>query len=165
MLVKWFRCRVLDPAGFDRAQRAWAALSGARGFVGQVGGRHRGQEEQVSILAAWVDAAAYRGFMAEVHDRVTSASGQADTYARAQARVGAVVEGARAVGDLLVAGGERCLVLAPPVADEQARGPRCVIAFDDRRLELRSVAGGRAAAQADAVWIEVEPSWVVAPAP
>lgn len=81
MLLKRIDCRVdaSQRAAFDRAQRAWAALADVDGFVGQVGGW---TGDGARILGLWRDRASYDAFMAGVHDEITDASRQEQTYIR-----------------------------------------------------------------------------------
>lgn len=85
MLVKWFRCRVVDRTGFERGQRAWNALLGEPGFRGQGGGWGRGRPGEAHLFCFWESRAHYDMFMAGPHDRV--ADGQSGTYDRADVRL------------------------------------------------------------------------------
>ncbi len=82
MLVKLIQCRV--PADqreqFARGQAQWCALSGCRGFCGQIGGWVVEDEGLAVIIGLWSDHDAYDTFMRDVHDRVFDGSGQRGTY-------------------------------------------------------------------------------------
>lgn len=82
MLLKLIVCRVPPEkrSAFSRAQEAWSALTGAEGFLGQAGGWDAAESNAAVILGLWRDEAAYRAFMAGLHDRVFDASGQGATY-------------------------------------------------------------------------------------
>ncbi len=85
MLVKWFRCRVLDRPGFERGQREWSGLLGAPGFRGQGGGWGRGHPEVAHIFCFWETRTHYDLFMAGAHDSLAAA--QNGTYDRADVRL------------------------------------------------------------------------------
>jgi heme-degrading monooxygenase HmoA len=79
--VKWIVCQVEEsrrPA-FDGAQRTWAVIATTAGFVAQVGG-WTADGTEACIVAFWADRGAYDRYVAYVHDAVTSASGQEQTY-------------------------------------------------------------------------------------
>ncbi len=78
MLIKWIKCRVPDPAAFDRGQRAWVELRGLPGFLGQGGGWSRRESGLAHIFGCWADRRSYNEFMAGEHDRIAPA--QAGTY-------------------------------------------------------------------------------------
>lgn len=88
MLMKWITCRVAAERreAFSRAQAKWDAIRSAPGLVGQLGGWDRRHADTACILAVWRDSDSYDRFMAEVHDRVAGASGQASTYESMQVR-------------------------------------------------------------------------------
>jgi len=68
MLLKWIRCAVGDPAGFDRGQTAWAGLHGFPGFLGQRGGWDLRHPNIAHIFGQWADPASYQAFMSGLHD-------------------------------------------------------------------------------------------------
>ncbi len=80
MLIKWIVCEVPPEKreAFSRAQEAWSALSGAPGFLGQLGGWDG--EGRACIAGLWEDRAAYRRFMDELHDDIYEDNAQAGTY-------------------------------------------------------------------------------------
>lgn len=81
MLVKWIVCEVPPEkrAAFSEAQQAWSALSGAPGFLGQLGGWD--QAGRACVVGFWQDREHHRRFMATLHDPIADHSGQASTYA------------------------------------------------------------------------------------
>ncbi len=83
MLLKWIVCDVpaASRASFSWEQERWAALSGAPGFLGQVGGWDREKPGAACVLGLWSGRAGYEHFMADLHDRVFLRGGQAGTYA------------------------------------------------------------------------------------
>lgn len=85
VLVKWITCEVVDRSGFDRGQRAWAALQGAPGFLGQGGGWSCQDPGTAHLFASWADRASYQAFMDGQHDDIAAA--QAGTYAGIGVRV------------------------------------------------------------------------------
>lgn len=85
VLVKWFRCRVLDRAGFERGQREWAGLLGEPGFRGQGGGWGRRRGDEAHVFCFWETRDHYDAFMAGPHD--TFAVAQANTFDRADVRL------------------------------------------------------------------------------
>lgn len=85
MLVKWFRCRVVDRTGFERGQRAWGSLLGEPGFRGQGGGWGRGRPDEAHVFCFWESRVHYDMFMAGPHDGIAAA--QNDTYERADVRL------------------------------------------------------------------------------
>lgn len=78
MLIKWIRCRVVDPEAFGEAQRAWGRLRGLPGFLGQGGGWSRQEPGTAHIFGCWAGRPHYEAFMAEQHDRIADA--QAGSY-------------------------------------------------------------------------------------
>lgn len=85
MLVKWFRCRVVDRAGFERGQGAWRELLGEPGFRGQGGGWGRGRPHEAHIFCFWENRSYYDMFMAGPHDEIAAA--QHGTFERADVRL------------------------------------------------------------------------------
>ena len=85
MLVKWFRCRVVDRTAFERGQRAWGALLGEPGFRGQGGGWGRGRLDEAHVFCFWESRHHYDMFMAGPHDGLAAA--QNGTYDRADVRL------------------------------------------------------------------------------
>ncbi|MFI1016521.1 YdbC family protein [Streptomyces sp. NPDC020965] len=83
MLVKWIRCTVVDPHGFERGQRKWAGLLGEPGFRSQGGGWSKARPHVAHVFSFWESRAFYDSFMARSHDRL--ASGQSGTYKDFQA--------------------------------------------------------------------------------
>ncbi|MFT5680690.1 MAG: hypothetical protein ACI8RZ_001596 [Myxococcota bacterium] len=80
MLVKWIVCEV-EPdrrAAFSEAQRAWSSLTGASGFLGQLGGWD--EAGRACVVGLWQDVAHYQHFMATLHDAIADRSGQEGTY-------------------------------------------------------------------------------------
>ncbi|MFG2389115.1 DUF4937 domain-containing protein [Streptomyces lavendulae] len=77
MWGKWIGCSVPTAARerFSEGQRGWAAIADQPGLIGQVGGWDPATG-RAHVLALWTDAAAYRRFMDERHDRVFAATGQ-----------------------------------------------------------------------------------------
>ncbi|MCB9765405.1 MAG: DUF4937 domain-containing protein [Alphaproteobacteria bacterium] len=88
MIIKSIRCTVPDGsrAAFDRAQRAWAALQGFEGFLGQVGGWDTRQPGDAVVLGLWRDAEALQRFMGGLHDDVVAANNQGVTYTASDIR-------------------------------------------------------------------------------
>jgi len=80
MLIKWIVCDVPADkrAAFSEAQAAWSALSGAPGFLGQLGGWDG--EGRACIAGLWAYRAAYRHFMEHLHDDIFDGNAQAGTY-------------------------------------------------------------------------------------
>ncbi|MET8576178.1 YdbC family protein [Streptomyces sp. NPDC005012] len=78
MLVKWIRCTVTDPRGFEQGQRKWAGLRGESGFQGQGGGWSRVRPGVVHLFSFWESRVLYDSFMALSHDRLATA--QAGTF-------------------------------------------------------------------------------------
>jgi hypothetical protein len=85
VLVKWFRCRVVDRARFESGQREWSALLGEPGFRGQGGGWGRERADEAHIFCFWENRSYYDMFMAGPHDALAAA--QAGTYERADVRL------------------------------------------------------------------------------
>jgi heme-degrading monooxygenase HmoA len=82
-LLKWIVARV-EPdrrEAFAEAQQQWRALSGAAGFVAQVGGWSRDDPDQACVLALWEDRESHRRFMDGLHDEITARGRQEQTYA------------------------------------------------------------------------------------
>lgn len=71
MLIKWVRCRVLDPLAFDRGQRAWGPVAEVPGFLGQCGGWS--EPDVAHVLAFWRSAADHAAFLAGPHDELAGA--------------------------------------------------------------------------------------------
>ncbi len=96
MLMKWIVCEVSpdQQAAFSEAQQAWSALSGAPGFLGQLGGWD--QAGRACVVGFWQDAAHYRRFMATLHDPIVDASGQANTITSCSVRLSEPLEDIRA---------------------------------------------------------------------
>jgi heme-degrading monooxygenase HmoA len=80
MLLKWIVCTVPEEKrdAFDAAQRAWTRIRYLDGLVVQVGGFDVASPDSACILGFWRDDASYGRFMQNVHDAVTSESGQGD---------------------------------------------------------------------------------------
>jgi heme-degrading monooxygenase HmoA len=72
MLIKWIECAVADRDAFDHAQRAWTALRGVPGFLGQGGGWSRRRPGTAHVFGCWADRTAYDRFMADAHDDVAA---------------------------------------------------------------------------------------------
>ncbi|WP_405776440.1 YdbC family protein [Streptomyces sp. NBC_00859] len=85
MLVKWIRCTVTDPRGYEQGQRRWAGLLGEPGFRGQGGGWSRGRQSVAHVFAFWESRAFYDSFMARAHNRLAAA--QAGTFKDMQAKI------------------------------------------------------------------------------
>ena len=83
--MKWITCEVVDRPGFDSGQRAWAALQGAPGFLGQGGGWSCQDPGTAHLFASWANRASYQAFMDGQHDDIAAA--QAGTYAGIGVRV------------------------------------------------------------------------------
>ena len=82
MLIKLIQCRVSEDQRerFARGQAQWSALSGCKGFCGQIGGWVVEDEGLAVILGLWSDHHVYDAFMGDVHDRVFDGNGQRGTY-------------------------------------------------------------------------------------
>ncbi|MEV6712541.1 DUF4937 domain-containing protein [Lentzea sp. NPDC051208] len=83
VLIKWIRCRVTDPAAFDRGQRGWGALADVPGFLGQRGGW--GEPGIAHVVAFWRSAADHAAFLAGSHDALAAA--QQGSYAEIDVRL------------------------------------------------------------------------------
>jgi heme-degrading monooxygenase HmoA len=66
MLLKIIVVQVVDAAAYDRAQRAWARLRAAPGFIAQTGGWTHSQH--AIIAAFWKSRSAHAAFMKGGHD-------------------------------------------------------------------------------------------------
>ncbi len=82
MLIKLIQCRVSEDQRerFSRGQTQWCALSGCKGFCGQIGGWVVEDDGLAVIIGLWSDHDAYDTFMRDVHDRVLDVTGQRGTY-------------------------------------------------------------------------------------
>lgn len=87
MLAKSIRCQVpaASRGGFDQAQRAWSAIAGCAGLVGQLGGWAEGTRDAL-VLGLWRDADALRAFMEHHHDPLFFAHRQDRWYSACQVR-------------------------------------------------------------------------------
>jgi len=70
---------------FEHGQRAWAALRGVPGFLGQGGGWSRRDPGVAHVFGCWADQSSYESFMAETHDGIADA--QAGTYHSIEVRL------------------------------------------------------------------------------
>jgi hypothetical protein len=70
VLVKWSRRGVVDRAGFERAQPAWAVLRGEPGFLGQGGGWSRAQPGVAHVFAFWESRRHHDAFTARDQGRL-----------------------------------------------------------------------------------------------
>lgn len=79
MYIKKIVCTVEEEKreAFDQAQRQWAPLSQAPGFLGQVGGWYG---NHAVIFAFWESKDAYKSFMEDVHDQIFNHNRQKNTY-------------------------------------------------------------------------------------
>ena len=82
MLIKLIQCRVSEDRRerFSRGQAQWCALSGCKGFCGQIGGWVAEDDGLAVIIGLWSDHEAYDAFMRDLHDRIFDGSGQRGTY-------------------------------------------------------------------------------------
>lgn len=82
MYLKYIRCTVPPDRRevFSRAQRAWAVMEDAPGFIAQCGGWEIDAPGEAHILAGWRSQADLEQFMREGHDEIFQGSGQAETY-------------------------------------------------------------------------------------
>lgn len=85
VMIKWIRCRAADVDSFARGQRAWSALSGLPGFLGQCGGWSRDEPAVAHVFAWWNSRRDHQAFLTAAHDRL--AAGQADTYDTIEVRL------------------------------------------------------------------------------
>ncbi|MCO1579897.1 YdbC family protein [Crossiella sp. SN42] len=84
-MIKWVRCHAVDVDSFDRGQRAWSALSGLPGFLGQFGGWSRRKPGVAHVFAWWNSQRDHQEFMAGAHDHL--AANQVGTYDTIEARL------------------------------------------------------------------------------
>jgi len=82
MLIKLIVCRVPSQhrERFARGQRRWSILSGAPGFLGQLGGWNRDDPSQAVIVGLWRSDGAYANFMADMHDPIFEGGEQPGSY-------------------------------------------------------------------------------------
>lgn len=159
MLVKWIICSVrpAHAARFDRGQRAWAALSTAPGFRGQLGGWDRGRSSTACIVGLWDDRAAYDAFMSTLHDPIYEANGQRGSF-----------DGSTVVlsdaPDVELGALRRVDALC--VSTDRGGGARPLFALDVAGAERLSITAWGAAGRPDAAdgrWVDIEPAWTVEP--
>ena len=83
MILKWMVCDVPSEQrnAFSEAQKTWSVLKEVPGFLGQCGGwDNKTSEDSACILGFWETEEQYQSFMETVHDDVTAASQQEQTY-------------------------------------------------------------------------------------
>lgn len=87
VLLKWIRCSVTDPMGFDRGQREWTKATGIAGLIDQRGGWDTRFDGTAHVFAFWTDMDSHCHFLAGAHDKLAAA--QAGTYTDVDVRLSA----------------------------------------------------------------------------
>lgn len=82
MIFKWIHCKVHEnrKEAFSTAQEQWKDTSTAPGFIGQFGGWDLNNKESACIVSLWKDDKSFKNFMDNIHDNITDANNQLETY-------------------------------------------------------------------------------------
>lgn len=82
MYLKWIVCEVENEfrTEFSKAQEKWIATKNANGFLGQIGGWNRNNNNEACILAFWKGQNSLKCFMENIHDEIFGKSKQEKTY-------------------------------------------------------------------------------------